>query len=156
MYEQCQWANGDTMNFGGVDHAGVLLLIQTVDGNIIGGALSRLLCLIGGAFGPLWSVLDSCPDAFDSFLMASAGSGFCDRKLEPFGGGVKYCGRRGCFVFVFTPGLEVEAKAYRWSGLNEMFWRMLEPQGTLEQRQQGKARPASVSLGGGTDSNAGA
>ena len=81
MYERCKWANGDMINSGGVDHAGVLLVIQTVDGNIIGG--------------------------------------FCDRKLTPVGAGVKYSGRRGCFVFVFTPGLEVEAKAYRWSGLNE-------------------------------------
>eukprot|EP01046_Picozoa_sp_COSAG06_P003304 COSAG06_NODE_128_length_22642_cov_195.891452_4_plen_146_part_00 len=71
--------------------------------------------------------------------------GFCDRKLQPHGGGdVNYSGRRGCFVFVFAPGLEVEAKAYRWSGLNEMFWRALLPQGTAEQRAQGKARPASL------------
>ena len=85
----------------------------------------------------------------------------------------RYSGRRGCFAFVFTPGLEVEAKAcllyrislcgmpcrspcnrsinrlarlrsYRWSGLNEMFWRALRPQGTSEQRAQGKARPSSL------------
>ena len=35
-------------------------------------------------------------------------------------------------------------RSYRWSGLNEMFWRALRPQGTSEQRAQGKARPSSL------------
>ncbi len=107
MFEQCDWANGHVVNHGAIDHAGMLLIVQTTSGNIVGG--------------------------------------FCDRRLEPHGGGdVKYSGRRGCFVFVFAPGLEVGAKAYRWSGLNEMFWRALRPQGTPEQRAQGKARPCSL------------
>lgn len=111
MFEQCDWANGDVVNHGEIDHAGMLLVVQTTSGNIIGG--------------------------------------FCDRRLEPHGGGdVKYSGRRGCFVFVFAPGLEVEAKAYRWSGLNEMFWRALRPQGTSEQRAHGKARPSSLRCAG--------
>ena len=95
---------------------------------------------------------------------------FCDKKLHPRQATtiVKYTGRRGCFTFRFKPaasssaassaggkgnkaskvGVRVgavagdEVEVWRWSGLNEMFFRALKSAG-MSGGMEGVGHPAA-------------
>ena len=124
MYAQLSFAHGEVANEPEIGYAGLFILVSATDGSIFGA--------------------------------------FCDRKLYPTQPTtlVKYCGRRGSFVFRFKPSAAKgkgakggggaptapELEVFRWSGLNEMFFRALKSAGAAG-GMEGVGSPATLVLG---------
>jgi hypothetical protein len=94
-FAACERANGTTLGMDAVAHAGVFLVLRTLDGQVMGA--------------------------------------FSDRPLQPAPAAAAICtGGKGCFVFRFCPAGSEEAEVYRWSGLNDSFFRLTRPSQSAE------------------------
>jgi hypothetical protein len=114
---------------GSTPHAGVFVLVQTTGGATCGGFCDRpLVPTAGGAVE--YSGSKGC---FVFTLSRCGGGGGGGGGGQPQGKGREQ--GVGSIAVSCNGGVAAwDATVYRWSGLNQMFWRACRSSGTAEQR----------------------